>query len=248
MPKHTEQEWAQIITTEWETFNNEWITKEDILNNPSILRYINSDDLVMSGSRNEEQYKQQIGNLVSHRNSIFYFRNDGLRILFRPKILSAGNASLSFDDGLLAQIDSSSINAATNAAQALLSRPTTAPQDNLVRMVRRWASSYSLKELVKIANNYSCQLGCDMNLQSFNVNGHHYVEAHHIIPMSNQDAFPIFNLDVVDNLVTLCPKCHRRIHLVSDIERSAMLEQIRLLKPNIFTELNLSVEEVSELY
>ncbi|MGY6550468.1 MAG: HNH endonuclease [Erythrobacter sp.] len=41
--------------------------------------------------------------------------------------------------------------------------------------------------------------------------GQPYVEAHHLIPLSKQEDFE-GNLDVMENIVALCPTCHRRLH------------------------------------
>lgn len=41
--------------------------------------------------------------------------------------------------------------------------------------------------------------------------GHQFVEAHHLIPMAAQDDFE-YSLDVPENVVALCPNCHRKIH------------------------------------
>lgn len=38
-----------------------------------------------------------------------------------------------------------------------------------------------------------------------------YIEAHHLIPMSQQGTFPV-SLDVSANIVALCPNCHRLLH------------------------------------
>lgn len=44
-----------------------------------------------------------------------------------------------------------------------------------------------------------------------------YSEAHHIVPMSLQGNFE-HNIDVIENIVSLCPTCHRRIHNGDDRE------------------------------
>lgn len=41
--------------------------------------------------------------------------------------------------------------------------------------------------------------------------GKPYVEAHHLMPLSKQGDFA-GNLDVTENIVALCPTCHRRLH------------------------------------
>jgi 5-methylcytosine-specific restriction protein A len=38
-----------------------------------------------------------------------------------------------------------------------------------------------------------------------------YVEAHHLVPMSQQEVFPV-SLDVEANVVALCATCHKLLH------------------------------------
>lgn len=42
-------------------------------------------------------------------------------------------------------------------------------------------------------------------------NGKNFVEAHHLFPMSRQPGFPV-SLDVPENIMALCPTCHRLLH------------------------------------
>lgn len=51
-----------------------------------------------------------------------------------------------------------------------------------------------------------------------------YVEAHHLIPFSQQDHDR--NVDVVENIVALCPVCHRRVHFAEPQTRLSTLELI----------------------
>lgn len=41
--------------------------------------------------------------------------------------------------------------------------------------------------------------------------GQAYVEAHHLVPLSKQSGYEA-SLDIVENIVALCPNCHRRFH------------------------------------
>jgi len=52
-------------------------------------------------------------------------------------------------------------------------------------------------------------------------NGRNFVEAHHLIPVSNQGAHQ-HRLDVAENIVSLCPTCHRKIHHGLSPERVQM--------------------------
>lgn len=45
-----------------------------------------------------------------------------------------------------------------------------------------------------------------------------YMEAHHLIQMSAQDNF-YSTLEFADNIVCLCPNCHRKIHRAIDQEK-----------------------------
>lgn len=61
-----------------------------------------------------------------------------------------------------------------------------------------------------IKAEFKCEI--DPNHFSFyNQLGRQYLEAHHIIPLSYQENFNN-SLDVVANIVALCPNCHRNIH------------------------------------
>ena len=49
-----------------------------------------------------------------------------------------------------------------------------------------------------------------------------YVEPHHLIPISRQDDFD-FSIDVPENIISLCPNCHRLIHYAMDKDKKSLL-------------------------
>ncbi|WP_338749824.1 HNH endonuclease [Bacillus sp. FJAT-52991] len=53
--------------------------------------------------------------------------------------------------------------------------------------------------------------------------GKQYMEAHHLIPLKVQHEFEN-NLDVVGNIVSLCPNCHRKIHHSQKKEKQLLLQ------------------------
>lgn len=55
--------------------------------------------------------------------------------------------------------------------------------------------------------------------------GGNYVEMHHIIPLSHQDNFD-YSIDVPENIVPLCPNCHRKIHNSDDNSKNEMLKNL----------------------
>ncbi|MCI4056417.1 HNH endonuclease [Bacillus cereus] len=50
-----------------------------------------------------------------------------------------------------------------------------------------------------------------------------YMEAHHLIPLRMQHDFEN-SLDVVGNIASICPNCHRLIHYGRDKDKKKVLE------------------------
>ncbi|MBT5107026.1 MAG: DUF3578 domain-containing protein [Porticoccaceae bacterium] len=54
--------------------------------------------------------------------------------------------------------------------------------------------------------------------------GHQFVEAHHLIPMEFQDNYE-YSIDVPENIISLCPNCHRRFHNAENDVKSKIVEK-----------------------
>ena len=65
----------------------------------------------------------------------------------------------------------------------------------------------------KERDNFKCTI--DPTHKTFLVNNKSYVEGHHVIPVFQQKNYD-FSLDDVDNILSLCPNCHREIHLADN--------------------------------
>ena len=73
--------------------------------------------------------------------------------------------------------------------------------------------------------NFECEINpSHTTFVSLNT-GENFMEAHHLIPMSKQAEFE-YSLDVPGNVVSLCPNCHRAIHLADKKIRDSMLETL----------------------
>ncbi|ARF16101.1 HNH endonuclease [Sporosarcina ureae] len=74
----------------------------------------------------------------------------------------------------------------------------------------------------KKRSDWKCE--ADTNHQTFisQVNKEFYVEAHHLVPMAAQSQFQ-YTLDFADNIVCLCPNCHRKIHHAIDREKRELV-------------------------
>lgn len=99
-----------------------------------------------------------------------------------------------------------------------------------VRMVK-----YAQKALREA--NYKCEI--DSNHTTFLTrHNHNYMEGHHFIPMSQQSKFN-YSLDVPENIISLCPTCHRALHhgdaktIIPMLEKLWSVRKQKLIKRKI---------------
>ena len=56
-----------------------------------------------------------------------------------------------------------------------------------------------------------------------------YMEAHHLVPIAHQkdmwDKYTI-NIDCIENLVSLCPICHKAFHYGTDEVKNSFIEAV----------------------
>ena len=71
--------------------------------------------------------------------------------------------------------------------------------------------------------SYRCEINPEHLTFQAKRSGHHFMEAHHLIPMREQYHI-IQNIDVVSNIVSLCPNCHRQIHHADLETQKSMLQ------------------------
>lgn len=70
--------------------------------------------------------------------------------------------------------------------------------------------------------NFTCEIDPQHWSFTSKAKKQRYVEAHHLIPVSQKDKFPV-PLDIVDNVVCLCATCHRLLHYGAEKERRPIL-------------------------
>ena len=76
-----------------------------------------------------------------------------------------------------------------------------------------------------------------------------YVESHHIVPMSKQERYE-YELDQSANIASLCPNCHRLIHLGADIEREELLRALYLQRRDRLEKIGIEItfSQIKEMY
>ena len=87
----------------------------------------------------------------------------------------------------------------------------------------KWVRDPKIKGLALKNANYKCEL--DNSHKTYIYKGVQFMEGHHLIPMAYQHFFPN-SLDVVSNIISLCPNCHRKIHYGEPIERIEMAKKL----------------------
>ena len=81
-------------------------------------------------------------------------------------------------------------------------------------------------------SNHRCEINHDHISFKRKSDGLPYMEAHHLIPMAQQDLFE-YSLDVEENIVSLCSQCHNEIHYGENADKlitKLYHERIELLK------------------
>lgn len=85
---------------------------------------------------------------------------------------------------------------------------------------------------------------CDLNNNHFTFinksDGNPYMEGHHLIPMSVQDYYE-HTLDFADNIVCLCPNCHRKIHYAEDEQKKELLEVLFNKQKNKYSNFKINI-------
>lgn len=67
-----------------------------------------------------------------------------------------------------------------------------------------------------------------------------YMEPHHLVPMAFQDDFD-YSLDVVENIISLCPNCHKRIHYGKGVEE--MLHALYTVRDGQLQSVGINISE-----
>lgn len=76
-----------------------------------------------------------------------------------------------------------------------------------------------LKELVKRIAEGKCQY-CGSDAPFNDKNGNPYLEEHHVERLADGGK------DMIDNVVALCPNCHRKMHILNEIIDVDVLKKV----------------------
>ena len=97
--------------------------------------------------------------------------------------------------------------------------------------------------------DYTCENDASHNTFIVREGSHAFMEGHHLIPVQFQDSFD-FSLDVPENIISLCPNCHRAFHKSKLAAQKDMIERFYHLRKAYLASrgLNLKLKELIEYY
>lgn len=103
-------------------------------------------------------------------------------------------------------------------------------------------------------SGYKCAVCADH--KTFHTkDGVQYMEGHHLIPCTPSNAKEFWdrfgaNIDCIENIVCICPNCHRRIHFGSDADKREVIEKLYEVKKGELesARITIGLEELSGLY
>ena len=113
----------------------------------------------------------------------------------------------------------------------------------------RYVIDRRIKETVFKNSDYKCFFD-KSHKTFFRINGTQFMEGHHIVPMRAQKDFKNVNIDRVENILCICPNCHRKIHLSLEDEKKQLLRKVyEAKKKDLSTaKLNISFNDLYKRY
>lgn len=103
-----------------------------------------------------------------------------------------------------------------------------------------------LAKTALVQAKYACE--CNKKHKSFiDKFNKNYVEAHHLMPIKAQKSMPKVNLDRLENIVALCPNCHKAIHLGNKITRIKILTKLTKKRQKSLKKVGVDLKSAEDL-
>lgn len=119
---------------------------------------------------------------------------------------------------------------------------------DVIRNEKNWPKNRSevIRDEAKQLTDYTCEVNEEHKSFISERTGKNYVISHYLIPMEFQKCFP-YNLDVVENIVTVCPNCHAMLHYAYFTDKQDMLRHLYDIKKRDLWEAGLRIS-LCDLY
>lgn len=159
--------------------------------------------------------------------------------LVNLQILIENNKNISIHPNVLEHINS----LYENVVFSDMFFESTSNFTNEIIAEKRVKRDASLIYKAKERDSYKCCV--DAGHQTFISKGYNYVEGHHIIPIYQQKNYP-FKLDSLENIISLCPNCHREIH--SADQKSEILQSLYTQASKYMQANNIELNDLYKMY
>lgn len=109
----------------------------------------------------------------------------------------------------------------------------------------------SLAKAVIAESGYKCII--DGNHETFkNPKGEQYMEGHHLIPCTPLNAQNFEdkdgkNIDCIENIVSICPTCHRAVHFGDDSTKEVLIKTLYAKQKQQLEKAGLRITEIELL-
>jgi 5-methylcytosine-specific restriction protein A len=97
------------------------------------------------------------------------------------------------------------------------------PKQVVVSGNKGYATNERLAKTVLASAEYKCEID-HTHMTFLTEKGFLFTESHHLIPMAFQEDYLPKNLDREQNITSLCPTCHRAVHLGNKEEKKKKLK------------------------
>ena len=87
----------------------------------------------------------------------------------------------------------------------------TPPEEKIKNGVRYFQRNERAKKIALMQSGDRCAVPTCKHVIFKTKTGRVYLESHHLIPISVSNEFSV-NIDIPENIICLCPSCHREIH------------------------------------
>ncbi len=97
--------------------------------------------------------------------------------------------------------------------------------DDFITQNARYSTDYRISKTALSQANFKCEINTmhETFKTKYNID---YVEAHHLIPMKEQRNYPNINIDRTENIISVCPNCHKGIHYANDSYKHDKLQKL----------------------
>ena len=227
------------------------ITTTELISELEKIFILHPDDQVILKNRKDTKFSQKVRNLVSHYSTNFF----GEHVKKGPKegrsltwyIKDKGTYLLNdyfkdeISDFILEEEENLSLYKVDDYAEVELEiAENRMPEEVEIGTRKRYKTDQKIIKTYIKSKGYICENNSKHITFTANTTGNNYVEGHHLIPMKAQKDFSV-NIDRSENLVSLCPVCHRQVHLGTKEECQNVLQKLYELKKEELERIGISI-------